>query len=162
MRIAAGLYLAAWTAIATAVIYVLVRAGQPLWLALALASLLFIFVNGSLAYGVRARQLRREGKQPPRYLVYLFFPRGVQSEVALPRPIRIILGIPIALGGALLLVFSCLMPLSTKLSQVPHPLGAVVLPLLLASLGAAFMYVGYRLLVMQNDEPLLRPRRVAR
>ena len=79
MRIAAGLYLAAWAAIATAVIYVLVRAGQPLWL-----------------------------------------------------------------------------------SQVPHPLGAVVLLLLLASLGAAFMYVGYRLLVMQNDEPLLRPRRVAR
>jgi hypothetical protein len=76
-RFAIAAYLALWAAIAGGFIYGVVQAGISVWVAVGSAFLLFVLVNGSLAYGARVRQLRLEGKEPPRYLQYLFLPQGL-------------------------------------------------------------------------------------
>src|SRR5436853_236903 len=77
LGLALAAYLALWAAVAGGIIYGIVRAGYSTWIAVAGAFLLFVFVNGSLAYRARVRQLRIEGKEVPRYLQYLFFPQGL-------------------------------------------------------------------------------------
>src|SRR2546423_10796630 len=49
-RVLVALYFVLWATIAAGVIYVAMRAGHSVWVAGPLAYLLFIFVNGSLAY----------------------------------------------------------------------------------------------------------------
>jgi len=50
LRIALAAYLALWAAIAGGIIYGTVQAGYSAWVAVASAFLLFLFVNGSLAW----------------------------------------------------------------------------------------------------------------
>lgn len=160
-RVAAGLYVGLWAAASAAVIYVVTGAGISLWLAAVLAYLLFLFVNGSLAYVFRVRQLRREGKPPPSYLSYLFFPKGlretlsVRNTVSVPRPIRVLLGLVISLGGAVLVVGGGFILNDPDFSRMPHPFVAIFM---LVAMGVAFAYVGLRLIIVKNDEPLLRHR----
>jgi hypothetical protein len=154
----AMLFYFVWAALAAGIIYLVTDAGHSFWLAATLAYVLFIFVNGSLAYVFRARQLRREGKQPPSYLMYLFFPKGVRHNVAVPRPLRVLLGILISLGGALFVIVGGLMLTAMDFWRMPHSIGAVAMLLVLLVLGAAFAYVGFRLIIVKKDEPLLRRR----
>src|SRR5258706_10748984 len=122
-KLVVALYFAAWAAIAAGLIYLVTHAGHPFWIAATLAYLLFWVVNGSLVYVFRARQLRREGKQPPSYLMYLFFPKGVRQTVTVLRPLRVLLGILISLGGALFVIVG-LMLAGSEFSSMPHPIGA--------------------------------------
>ena len=149
-----ALYFAVWAAVAAGLIYLVTDAGHPFWIAATLAYLLFWIGNGSLIYVFRARQLRREGKQPPSYLMYLFFPKGVRRTVTVPGPLRVLLGILISLGGALFVVVGLILA-GSEFSSMPHPIGAGAMVLVLLVLGAAFVYVGSRLI---NNESLLGRR----
>jgi len=152
-----GAYLALWALVAAAVMYGVIAAGYSFWLAALLAYLLFFFVNGSLAYRYRARKLRQQGEEPPPFLVYLFFPKRVnfKDRVPLPRPFRILLGIFVFVGGGFLVLTGILLLFTLNPSQVPHPVGAVIALCVLAGIGVGIVYVGVRLIVMKNDEPML-------
>ena len=145
-RVALTLYLALWAAIVTAVIWGVVSAGYPLWVALVSAYLLFVFLNGSLAYRFRASRLRAEGKEPPPYLQYLFLPTGVPkfTEEA-PRSMHALVGIAAALTGAFFSFCGVALAFDAEWSRIPHPVIAVTICLVLAGIGAAFLYLAWRL-----------------
>jgi hypothetical protein len=122
------------------------------------AYLLFIFVNGSLAYRFRAQQLRREGKQPPSYLWYLFFPKGLRHTVVVPRLLRVLLGIVISVGGVLFVIGGTLMLKELEFSFILHSIRALAAVGVFFVLGLAFAFVGFRLMIVENDEPLFGRR----
>ena len=145
-RLALSLYLALWVAIAAAVIGGIVGAGYPLWTAVVSACLLFVFLNGSLAYGFRARRLRLEGKNPPPYLRYLFLPNGIpRFTEAAPRSTHVLVGIAAALTGAFFLFCGAALAFDAQWSLIPHPIIAAAMCLALAGIGAAFLYLALRL-----------------
>jgi uncharacterized membrane protein len=147
-----GIYFAIWAAVLTGVVYAVTNAGYSIWLGVALAYLLFLFLNGSLAYAFLVKKLRQEGKQPPSYVMYVIFPKGYPGHVAVARPIRVILGVVIMLGGTLMVFAGVTIPIS-DFKRMPHPVEAT---LMLVGLGAAFIYTGYRLTVMSDNDSLFR------
>lgn len=149
-------YVGVWVAIAAAAIYLAVDHGFSWWHAAVPVYLLFVFVNGSLAYPFAKRRLESEGKQAPPYLSYLFFPKGRPQPISVPRPIRALFGIAIFLGGLLFVAFGVSRASGPNLSSVPHPIRAAVLLLVLVAMGLLFIYVGGRLVVMRSDEPLFK------
>jgi hypothetical protein len=159
--IAVTIYIGVWGAIAAAVIYLASETGHSLWVGAGVACVLFFLVNGSVAYRFRARQLRQQGKEPPSYLVYLFYPKPInfREPIALPRAFRVLLGIVILIGGAFLVLAGTVLLFTLDLSKVPHPVGAVIGLVVLASVGVGSLYVGVRLMVMKNDEPMLKGRK---
>jgi membrane protein implicated in regulation of membrane protease activity len=159
--IAVTIFIGVWGAIAVAVIYFASVTGYSFWVGAAVACALFFLVNGSVAYRFRARQLRQQGKEPPPFLVYLFYPKPInfKERVALPRPFRVLLGIVILIGGAFLVLTGTVLLFTLDLSKVPHPVGAVIALVVLASVGVGSLYVGVRLVVMKNDEPMLKGRK---
>jgi hypothetical protein len=158
---AVAIFIGVWVAIAAAVIYLVSAAGYSFWVGAAAACVLFFLVNGSVAYRFRARQLRQQGMEPPPFLVYLFFPKPInfKERVALPRPFRVLLGIVILIGGAFLVLAGIGLLFALDLSKVPHPVGAVIGLVVLATIGVGSLYVGVRLMVMKNDEPMLTGRK---
>ena len=149
-------YLGLLVAIVATVMYIATAVGLSLWLAAVLAFAIFFFVNGSLAYVSRARQLRGQGEQPPRFLVYLFYPRPFSSAVAMPRALRVLLGVVILAGGGLFVITGGLILTNLDFSRIPRPIGAVAMLLVLAILGLAFAYVGYRLIIIKNEDSLFK------
>ena len=118
------------------------------------AYFLFMVVNGSMAYVFLKRGLEAEGRRPPPYLVYLFVPKGIQQSVAVPRVLRILIGLVIFLGGAGFAAFAIILGLDSTARA--HPAGSAVILLVAGAMGAAFMYVGFRLVVMRADESLFK------
>jgi hypothetical protein len=159
-RLAVALYLGFWTAVAALVTYLVMAAGYSLWLGIGVAWALFFLVNGTLAYIHRSRQLRLQGEQPPSFPVFLLSPgaRGFRSPVAVPKAVRLILGAVVLLGGAAFAVTGGLFLFVVDFSTVPHPIGARIMLAVFCALGLAFGYIGFRLLVMKNEERLF-PRR---
>lgn len=159
--IAVTIFIGVWGAIAAAVLTFASATGYPFWVGAAVACALFFLVNGSVAYHFRARQLRQEGKEPPSFLVYLFYPKPIsfRDRVALPRPFRVLLGIVILVGGAFLVLTGTVLLFTLDFAKVPHPVGAVVALVVLASVGVGSLYVGVRLMVMKNDESMLTGRK---
>jgi len=125
------------------------------WLIVIGIALVFFIVNAAFAYRYRSRQLRAQGREPPPFLVYLFFPRPFASRVPMPKPLRVTLGVLIVAGGAAFILGGTLL-LSTPAEEQAYPLGVVVPVVLLLALGAFFGYVGYRLIVMRSAETLFR------
>lgn len=159
-RLVAALYLVFWAALAALVIYLVTVAGYSIWLGAGVACAMFFFVNATLAYIDRARQLRLQGQAPPPFLVFLFSPTasGFSSDVAVPKPVRLVLGAVVLLGGAAFAALGGLFLVVVDFSTVPYPLGARVMLLVFCALGLAFVYIGFRLLVMKSEERLF-PRR---
>jgi hypothetical protein len=164
IRVATGLYVAAWLVFAALVVAGLSYAGLPYWLSAALAYLLFIAVNGTLAYRHRSRQLEPQGRPAPQYLRYLLLGQGIRSEFVLPRPIRWLLALVVGAGGLSFIAVAAILAVSLANHDVPSPAGAAALLLLLALMGLAFAYVGVRLALVKDNErlfshPILRFRR---
>jgi hypothetical protein len=100
--------------------------------------------------------MRSEGKEPPPFLVYLFFPKGMSARVPFPRPLRVIVGFVISLGGAALLVLGATIFAAVEFAKLSHPIAAAVVLVLFAALGVPILYVGFRLMVAKDDEPLMK------
>lgn len=149
-----AMYFGIWAAVTACVIYFGRVLGVQWWRAFLVAYLLFVFVNGAISYASVKRRLAAEGKRPPSYLMYLFFPRGTHESIAIPRVIRILVGLVIFSGGLAFVLVAMALGLGfiARTQQVP-----ALAPLLaLAVLGAAFIYVGFRLVVMRADGSLFR------
>lgn len=145
-------YLGLWATIAALVVYFGRVIGLQWWLAALVAYLLFFVVNGSMAYVSVKRRLEAEGIRPPSYLAYLFFPMRLQQSVAVPRVLRIFIGIVIFLGGAAFIAVSIILGLD--FTARVRPVGAAGVVIVMAVLGATFVYVGIRLMVVRADESL--------
>ena len=160
-RVLTGIYLSVWLAVLAGVVLIATRSGLPIYWALVIAWLLFWFVNGTLAYIFRSRQLRREGKQPPNYLLYLVRPKPLSSAVSIPRPVRMMLGLIILAGGAVCLVIG-ISHLPNIIVGVP-PAGAAMAPSEIGAVafsivvGLACLYVGSRLVQLRTNTEHLLP-----
>ena len=145
---AVAIYFGAWSAAAVLAVWLAPAAGYPLWLGLVAVFVLFWLVNGSLAYRYRARQLRQEGREPPPFLTYLFFPKPFSFRDAIPvaRPVRIILAAVVSIGGLFLLATSAIILFAHDMSKAPHPVAGLIAVILLAGVGVGSLYMGVRLL----------------
>jgi hypothetical protein len=153
--LALAAYLALWAAVAAGIIYWVVGIGYSVWAAIASAFLLFIFVNGSLAYRSRARQLRLEGKEPPPYLQYLLFPKGPPKfkKEAL-QSTHILLGVvATAVSGGLLVLCGVGLAFDAKWSRISQPLLAAAICIFLVGIGALFLYLSWRLFSSGRKPP---------
>jgi hypothetical protein len=140
-------YLAVWAVVAGGIIYGSAQAGYSAWLGVGAAFLLFVFVNGSLAYRARARQLRLEGKEPPSYFRYLCFPQGSPKwKEEAPRFEHLLVGIAAALTGMFFVFCGVALALDADWSRITQPLLVVAVCTVVASIGIAFLYLAWRLL----------------
>ena len=145
-RLALASYIALWAAVVGGIIYGIVRTGYPTWVAVASAFLLFFFVNGSLAYRIRVRQLRLEGKVLPPYLQYLFFPRGSPKyKDEAPRFSHLLVGIAAALTGIFFTFCGVALAFEGQWSRIPNPILVAIFCAILVGMGAAFLYLAWRL-----------------
>lgn len=155
MAVAVGIYLTIWAVMAAGIIYGFVLAGYPWWLGLVATYFLFFFGGSSLAYMLRARQNRLEGREPPPYLTYLFFPQGVPKfkDIEAPKFIQVIVGIVAALGGVFFVGCGAALAFSAEYSRMPHPIVAVIICFVLVGIGVALTYVGWRLIAPEKRPP---------
>jgi hypothetical protein len=145
-------YLALWAAIAGGVIYGVLLAGYSAWISVASAFLLFVFVNGSLAYRARIRQVRLEGKEPPRYLQYLFFPQGLPKfKQEASRSTHLLVGIAAALTGVFFVFCGLALAFDAQWSRISQPLLIAAICIVLAGIGAAFLYLSWRALSLTGS-----------
>ena len=145
-RLALALYFTLAAVIAGAVIWGVVSAGYPVWIAVILAFELFVLLNRSLAYWFHVRRLRPEGKEPPSYLRYLFHANRIpRFTEAAPRSTHALVGIATALTAAFFLYCGAALAFDAQWSLIPHPIIAVAICLGLAGIGAAFLYLTFRL-----------------
>jgi hypothetical protein len=145
-RLALASYLALWAAVAGGIIYGMVRAGYSAWVAVASAFLLFVFLNGSLAYRARVRQLRLERKEGPSYLQYLFFPQGSPKyKEPAPRSTHLLVGIAAALTGMFFMFCGIALSFDAEWSRIPNPMLAASICMVLVGLGGLFLYLAWRL-----------------
>ena len=151
-RLALTLYLALWAALSAGVIFCLTRAGYPLWAAVVSAFLLFVFVNGSLAYRAHTRRLKLEGKKAPPYLQYIFFPSGVPKfKAEAPRSTHVLVGLAAALAGVFFVFCGVALAFDGKWSRIEHPFVVATICFVLAGIGAAFLYVAWRLFAFRSS-----------
>jgi hypothetical protein len=148
-------YFALWAVVAGGAMYGIVRAGYSVPVAVACAFLLFFFVNGSLAYRARSRQLTREGKEPPRYLQYLLLPQGLPKfNQEAPRSTHLIVGIAAALIGLFFVFCAFALAFDAEWSRISQRVLAAVICIILASMGVAFLYLAWRLLSFGSRSPV--------
>jgi hypothetical protein len=155
-RLAFGLaaYLTLWTAIAGGIIYGIVRAGYPGWVAVVSAFLLFTLVNGSLAYRARVRQLKLAGKEPPPYLQFLFFPQGSPKlKEQAPRAEHLFAGIAAAIAGLFFVFCGVALAFGAEWSRISQPILAASICAALAGLGALFLYFAWRCFRFRSTSP---------
>ena len=148
--IALAAYLAIWAAVAGGIVYGTVRAGYSAWVGVASALLLFVFLNGSLAYRARARQLRLEGKEPPPYFRFLLLPQGFpRFKEEASRSGHFVVGIAAALTGLFLVFCGVALAFDAEWSRIPRPILAASLCVILAGVGALFLYLAWRLVAFR-------------
>ncbi len=145
------LYLALWAALSAGVIFGMTQAGYPLWVAAVSAYFLFLFLNNSLAYWIRARQLKREGKEAPAYLRYILLPGGIPKfKEEAPRSTHVMVGVAAALIGAFLVFCGTALAFDGEWSRMPHPLMAATICLVVTGIGAALLYLAWRLFMFRK------------
>jgi len=146
LKLLTGLYLGLWITVAVVLAYFGLGIGVSPWITAAGVFVAFFFINGSLAYHFRSRQLRREGQTPPRYINYLFQTDkfNFNEPTQVPALVRIVLGLIVSFGAALFLFAGGVFILAHQSSR--HLLAGCIL----FSLGAAFAYVGYRVIRMNH------------
>jgi len=161
-------YITLWVAVASGVIYGIVVIGTSAGLALRysvglgwiVVALLFLFVNGSVAYRFRSRLLRLEGKTPPPYLQYIFFrkgfdnfkkelsPKNLKNEA--PRSLQIIVGILTAITGMFFVGCGVALALDAEYSHIQHPIQAILSFMPIASIGCALLYLAWKMMARRN------------
>jgi hypothetical protein len=153
LGLASAAYLAVWAAVVGGIVYGTAQAGYSAWLGVGAAFLLFVFVNGSLAYRASARQLRLEGKEPPPYVRYLFFPQGSSKwKEEAPRFEHLLVGIAAALTGMFFVFCGVALAFDAAWSRISQPLLVAGVCIVVASIGVAFLYLAWRLLALKTPE----------
>src|SRR5262245_34883040 len=121
-------YLALWAAVAGGIIYGIVRAASPCWVAVPGSFLLLVVENRSMAHRARVRQLRAEGQEPPPYLRYLFFPQGLpRFKEKAHRFEHLVVGIGATLTGVFLVFCGVALAFDAGWSRISQPLLAAAI-----------------------------------
>jgi hypothetical protein len=116
--------------------------------AVAFAFLLFVFLNGSLAYRARVRQFRLKGEEPPPYFQYLFFPQGFpRYKDEAPGSTHFLVGIAAALTGVFFVFCGVALALDAEWSRISYPIAAASFCVILAGMGALFLCLGWRIVI---------------
>jgi hypothetical protein len=118
--------------------------GVSIWVSAVATFVVFFFVNGTLAYVLRARQLKREGKAPPAYTSFMFQTQSINQPMQVPSLVRVALGLVVILGAGLFVFAGGVLVFAAKHS------GYVIGGGILLLLGATFAYVGYRVIRMNR------------
>ena len=146
LGIALAGYLALWAGAAGGIIYGMLLAGYSARVGVASAFVLFLFVNGSLAHRARVRQFRLEGKEPPSYFQFLFFPQGFPKfKEQAPRFDHFLVGIAAALTGLFLVFCGVGLAFAGDWSRVSQPVLLASVCVILAAIGVVFLYLAWRL-----------------
>jgi hypothetical protein len=154
LAFALAAYLAMWASVAAGIVYGIVQTGYPAWVAVVSAFLLFVFVNGSLAYTARARQLRLEGKEPPPYFKFLFFPQGFPKlKEQAPKFDHFLVGIAAAVTGLFFLFCGAGLAFGADWSRISQPILVASICLVLAGIGAVFLYLAWRAFAFTRTPP---------
>ena len=143
------LYLGLWVSLGAVLAYFGVAVGIPVWATAVTAFVVFFFVNGTAAYVLRSRQLRREGKTPPAYARYMFQTQEINGPIPIPGAVRVVLGLIVILGAGLFILGG-----GVFLFAFERP-GYLVAGCLFLVLGLAFAYVGYRVIRMNRPNQRL-------
>jgi hypothetical protein len=147
-------YLAIWASVAAGLVYAIVHAGYPMWVAVVSAFLLFVFVNGSVAYRARVRQLRLEGKQTPPYVKFLLFPQGFPKfKEQAPKFDHFLVGIAATITGLFFLFCGAGLAFSADWSRISQPLLVASICLVLAGIGTLFLYLAWRAFAFTRTPP---------
>jgi hypothetical protein len=145
LAFATAAYLGFWTVVAGGIIYGVVQTGYSSWVGVVSAFLLFVFVNGSLAYRARVRQLTLEGKGPPSYLRYLLFPQGYPKfKEPAPRFEHFLVGTAALLIGLFLLFCGVALAFDAEWSRISQPILVASICAIIAGIGALFLYFAWR------------------
>jgi hypothetical protein len=154
LGLALAAYFAIWASVAAGIVYGVVQAGYPAWAAVVSAFLLFVFVNGSLAYTARARQLRLEGKEPQPYFKFLFFPKGFPKfKEQAPKFDHLLVGIAAAITGLFFLFCGVGLAFGADWSRISQPMLVASICLVLAGIGAVFLYLAWRAFAFTRPRP---------
>jgi hypothetical protein len=154
LAFALAAYLAIWTSLAACIVYGTVQAGYPAWVAVVSTFLLFVFVNGSLAYTARARQLRLEGKEPPPYVTFLFFPQGFPKfKEQAPKFDHVLVGIAAAVTGLFFLFCGAGLAFGADWPRISQPILLASICLVLGGIGAVFLYLALRAFAFTRTPP---------
>lgn len=145
-RLVLTLYLALWAAVAGSLMYGTIRAGYSIWAATGFAFFLFFFVNGSLSYWGLVRRLKIEGREPPGYFRYLFFPKGLpKAKGPAPRSTHLLVGVAATATGAFFSFCGIALAFNIPWLLTDHPLFGASVCIVLAGIGGVFLYAAWRL-----------------
>jgi hypothetical protein len=151
---AAAAYFAVWAAVAGAVAYGILQAGYSAWIAVASALLLVAFLSGSLAYIAHGRRLRLEGKEPPSFFQFLFFPPGFPKfKEAAPRFEHFVVGIAAVITGVFFVFCGVALAVDAEWSRISQPVLVASICMVLAGTGALFLYLAWRLFAFSRKPP---------
>jgi protein-S-isoprenylcysteine O-methyltransferase Ste14 len=115
---------------------------------------MFLFLNGSLAYIAKVRQLRSEGKEPPKYFQSIFFPQGrPKFKEAAPRSTHFLVGVAAAITGAFFVFCGIALAFEAQWSRISEPFIVAAICVALAGIGVAFLYLAWRLLAFGTKAP---------
>jgi hypothetical protein len=155
-RILVSLYFLLWIGIAVVAFHYAKQLEFSSLSAVIFAFLLFSFGNSSIVYFFCNHRLKQEGKPSVGYIKSVFLPKKTHETVAIPRPIKIILGAIVFLGGAGFLGVVFLVTRDVYYTSSVDLFVKLLFLLTLIVVGATFSYIGYRLLVIKDDERIFR------
>lgn len=83
-----ALYLGIWVGVGAMVAHFGEQNGVTTWVSAVATFVVFFFVNGTLGYPLRSRQLKREGKTPPGYANFMFQTQKINQPMQVPSLVR--------------------------------------------------------------------------
>lgn len=144
-------YFALWAIAVGGIIYWMLSSGYSLLVAVACAYLLFVFVNGSIAYRAHVWRLRSEGKKPLPYFRYLLFPLGISKlREEAPRSTHLLVGVVTLVTGVFFVYCGIALAFDAEWSRIPSPLLVVTLCLVPGSIGVTLLYAAWRLFAFRG------------
>ena len=144
IKLLVALYLGIWIGLGAVVAYFGEKNGVAAWVSAVVTFVVFFFVNGTLAYIFKTRQLKREGKIPPAYASFMFQTQNINQPMQVPSLVRVALGLVVIVGAGLFMFAGGVLVVAAK--QSGYLVGGGILLLL----GTAFAYVGYRVVRMSR------------
>lgn len=149
--VALTVYLALWAVAVGGIIHWMHGSGYSLLIAVACAYLLFVVVNGSIAYRVHVLRNRSEGKQPQPYLRYLFLPPGITKlKEEAPGSAHRLVGVVALVAGVFFVFCAIALAFDAEWSRIPNPALAVALCLIPGSIGVTLLYTAWRLFAFRG------------
>jgi hypothetical protein len=92
-----------------------------------------------------------------------FFQRHAESEVRLPRLVRVLLGVLVLLAAAgFVFLGAVLLPHRLQMPNPPHAIGTLLFGAFLVALGLGFGFVGMRLVLLKQHSEHLMSAHAAR